>query len=102
MTLTVLSTFLSRLHWHPPVVAQTTLRVFDEMGVGAAILLTMVGMALHWRLPTVRMSAEEHVKDGKLTEQQARRRIRFYARCAPLATILGVGVLIAVMFDLSR
>lgn len=102
MNLTVLSTFLSRFYFHAPVAAQATFRVFDEMGVGAAILLTMVGVALHWRLPGLRMSAEEHVKDGKMTEGEARRRVRFYSRCAPIVTLIGVSVLIAVMFDLSQ
>jgi len=102
MTATVLSTLFNHVPLHVPVIAQTTPRVFDEMGVGAAILLTMVGMALHWRLPGLRMSVEEHVKDGDMTEAQARQRLTFYSRCAPIATLIGVGVLVAVMVDLMH
>ena len=90
----------------PPLVsallAQATTRYFDEAGIGAAILLTLTGMALHWHLPRHRMSTEEHMKDGKLTEAEARRQIRFYSWCAPIATVAGVAVLIAVLFDLTR
>lgn len=94
--------------WFHPVLAQTsflaqaTSRMFDQMGLGAAILLTVVGTILHWRLPELRMSAEESVKDSKMTEEQARRQIRFYTRCATVATFVGVAVLLVVMFDLSR
>jgi hypothetical protein len=102
MKLIMLATLIDRLSPHLPVFAQTPPRVFDEMGVGAAILLTVLGMTLHWRLPGVRMSAEENVKDSKMTEEQAHRRLRFYTRCASIATLFGVGVLIAVMFDLAQ
>ena len=77
-------------------------RVLDEMSVGAAILLTVLGMALHWQMPRRQMSYEERVKDGTMTEEEARKRIRFYMRSAPITTLLGVGVLLYVMFDLSR
>jgi hypothetical protein len=84
------------------VIAQTPTHFFDEAGIGAAILLTLTGMALHWHLPRHRMSMEERMKDGKLTEDEARRQIRFYAVCAPTATILGVVVLLAVLTDMVR
>ena len=45
---------------------------------------------------------EERMKDGKMTEEESRRQIKFYAVCAPLTTILGIVVLIAVLFDLTR
>ena len=84
------------------VLAQATPRYFDELGIGAAILLTMTGMALHWHLPRHRMSMEERMKDGKMSEEEARRQIRFYAWCAPIATVVGVVVLVAVLLDLTR
>ncbi len=83
------------------VLAQVTTRYFDEAGIGAAILLTLTGMVLHWHLPRHRMSTEEHMKDGKLTEVEARRQIRFYSWCAPIATVAGVVVLIAVLIDMT-
>jgi len=75
-------------------------KMFDEVGVGAAILLTMAGVIMHWHLPRHRMSMEEHVKDGDLTAEEARRQLRFYGWCAPLATLVGVAVLVVVLFDL--
>lgn len=102
MNIALLTILLNRLPSHGLIVAQAAPRMFDEMGVGAAILLTLLGTMLHWRLPGVRMSAEEHIKDNKMTEDQARRQLRFYKRCAMIATFLGVVVLIAVMFDLAQ
>jgi hypothetical protein len=48
------------------------------------------------------MSTEERMKDGKMSEDEARRQIKFYSWCAPIATVVGVVVLMAVMFDLTR
>jgi hypothetical protein len=73
------------------------LPVSEEMGLGIAVVLTFLGMALHWQLPRQRMAAEEEMKDGKLTEGQAKRRIRILAICAPTATICGVVLLLAVL-----
>ena len=84
------------------VLAQETTRYFDEAGIGAAILLTVTGMILHWHLPWPRMSTDEQMKDGKLTVEEARRQIRFYSWCAPIATVAGILVLEAVLLDLMR
>jgi len=84
------------------VVAELSPRLLDQMGVAAAILLTVLGVVMHWHLPRQQMSMEERVKDGKISEDQARREIRFYTRCAPIATLLGVVVLMFVLFDLSQ
>lgn len=83
------------------VLAQVAERYFDEAGIIAAILLTVTGMILHWHLPRHRMETEERMKDGKLTEDEARRQIRFYGWCAPIATGAGVLVLLAVLFDMT-
>ena len=83
-------------------VALASTKLFDEIGIGAAIVLTIAGMAMHWHLPRHRMSMEERVKDGKLTDEEARRQLRFYGWCAPVATLLGVGVLVVVLFDLTK
>jgi hypothetical protein len=81
--------------------AQITPRYFEEAGIGAAILLTVTGMLLHWHLPRHRMSVEERMKDGKMTEDEARRQIKFYTWCAPIATVMGVIVLVAVLLDIT-
>ncbi len=83
------------------MLAQAAPRYFDEAGIGAAIVLTMVGTALHWHLPRHRMSMEERMKDGKMTEEEANRQIRFLSLCAPIATVAGVLVLVAVLVDLT-
>ena len=84
------------------LLAQAPARLINEAGIAAAIVLTVTGMAMSWHLPRHRMSMEERVKDGKLTEAEAERRLRFYGWCAPVATLLGVGVLLVVLFELGR
>jgi hypothetical protein len=69
--------------------------------VAAAILLTVTGMALHWRMPGHRMSVEERMKDGDLSEDEARRRIRSYDLCAKVATMLGVIVIVMAVMELG-
>ena len=80
--------------------AQLATGIFDEVGVTAAIVLTLIGVTLHWYQPSHRMSLEERVKDGKITADEARRQILFYNRFAPVATLLGVAVLAVVLFDM--
>jgi len=76
-------------------------RWFDEYGVGAAILLTLVGTALQLYLPRHRMAAEEAIKDGKLTHEEARRQFRFYQWIATIATVSSVLILLFVLLDLA-
>jgi hypothetical protein len=83
-----------------PFLAQA--HAMDGVGIGAAILLTLIGVILSWSLPRKRMSLEEHVKDGDMTDDEARRHLRFYERCAPIATLAGVMVLLYVMYDLTH
>lgn len=66
-----------------------------EIALGAAVTLTIIGMLLHWRLPQERIAIEEQMKDGKLTEDEGRHRLRIYGFCALLSTIAGVGMLLA-------
>jgi hypothetical protein len=77
-------------------------RLLDEYGVAAAILLTLVGTALQLYIPRHEMSAEELIKDGKLTHEEAQRQTRFYRRCATFATCASVVVLVLVLLDLNR
>ena len=100
--LTLAQKFASALPATGGWLAQVPAKIFDEVGIGAAIVLTLAGMAMHWHLPRHRMSMEERMKDGKMTEKEARRQLQFYTWCAPVATLLGVAVLVVVLFDLSR
>ena len=79
--------------------AQVTLHVFSATGLMAALVLTVIGMSLHWYQPNHRMGLEERVKDGKITAEEARRQILFYTRFAPVATLLGVILLTVVLVD---
>ncbi len=84
------------------MLAQIELEIFDEFGLAAAILLSVIGMALHWWMPRHRMSVEERIKDGILTEDEGRRQIRFYQWCAPISTVIGILVLLLVLFDMGQ
>jgi hypothetical protein len=82
--------------------ALPVLPVKEEVGLGVAAFLTFVGMGLHWALPRQRMAAEELMKDGKLTEEQANRRIKIIAICAPTLTISGVLLLLTVLLYFAQ
>jgi hypothetical protein len=69
----------------------------EEIGLGLGATLTLIGVFLHWRLPSQRMNAEEEVKDGKMTEDQANRRLKVLSVCAPIATLGGVALMLTVV-----
>lgn len=76
-------------------------QLLDEMGVGVAILLTLAGIALHLYRPKHLMSVEEQVKDSRITEDEARRQMRFLRLWAPLFTLIGVALLSLAIYDLA-
>lgn len=86
---------MSLLAFIPPGPAQ-------EVGLAVGVALTLAGTALHWQLPRQRMSAEERMKDGKLTEAQAIRMIRLFSFSARLLTIAGAAILITILVELSN
>lgn len=55
----------------------------------AGVVATLVGTLAQWQFPRWRMSAEEAVKDGKLTELAARRRIGVHRWMGPSLIISG-------------
>lgn len=76
------------------LLAQFASRWNERVGFAGAALLTIAGVALSWHLPRQQMALEEQIKDGDLTEEQARRRLRLYHLCAPIATIAGMALLV--------
>ena len=84
-----------------PMVAQVSSKLFDKMGVASAILLTVARMVLRAYLPRHEMASEERMKEGKMTDVEAKRQRKFYSRCANVASLIGVAVLVAVLIDLA-
>jgi hypothetical protein len=79
-------------HVHSPLL--------DEVGIAVAVMLTLVGLGLHLYRQRHQISVEERVKDAKMTEDQARRQMRFFSFCAPAATSLGMALLALAIIDL--
>jgi len=52
--------------------------------------VTLLGVWLCWLAPHHRMSVEENAKDGRLTDEQARRKINRIAWAGPLVTFIGL------------
>jgi hypothetical protein len=102
MKWTILNVASARLAESMVFLAEGMWHLIDEIGLGVAVVLTLIGMAMFWHAPRQRMSLEEHVKDGDLTEDEARRQLRFYAWCAPLATMAGVVLLIVALYDMTE
>ncbi|MSU25579.1 MAG: hypothetical protein EXS32_17375 [Opitutus sp.] len=101
MTSTLLHYWGNTLAVAGPMVAQVSSRLFDKVGVASAILLTMAGLVLRAYLPRLQMSSEERMKDGNMTDAEARRQQKFYSRCANVASLVGVAVLVVVLFELT-
>jgi len=57
-------------------------------------VFTLVGVMAQWQLPRRRMSMEERNKDGLITEDNARLRIRLNAGLAPSFTIAGAVLMV--------
>lgn len=68
--------------WQPSMV--------QDLLLGGATLVTLVGMWLCWGAPRYRMSLEERVKDGKISAETARWRINQSQWLGPVVTTLGV------------
>jgi hypothetical protein len=82
--------------------AQASMPLLDELGLAGAVILTIVGIALHLYRARHQMSVEERVKDSRMTEEEARRQIEFLRLWAPLVTLLGVVLLALAVYDLMR
>lgn len=73
----------------PAVVVALSVLAWQEIVVGCAVVITLLGMRLCWRAPRYRMSIEERAKDGAMTEDEARRKIRFMGWFGPVVTVVG-------------
>ena len=69
----------------------------QELALGGAALVMLMGAWLCWGAPRYRMSIEERVKDGKMTDALARRRILQSLWLGPFVTIVGVALLAYVI-----
>lgn len=58
-----------------------------------AILLTLAGVWMRWRLPAYEMHAEDAVKDGKLTGVQLETRVRRMRDVSRALTLAGLALL---------
>jgi hypothetical protein len=83
-------------------IAEISSPLLDEIGIGAAIALTLLGTIVHAYLPRLRMTAEEDAKDSKLSNRDVKRRITFYSHCARFTTLVGLLVLVIVIIDFVR
>ena len=65
----------------------------SELLALVATLMLTAGAWLRWRLPWLCSDAEEDAKDKKITEAEARRRIRRLHSACPVLTFIGLGLL---------
>ena len=71
--------------------------VVRESAVVGAAVITLLGVWLCWQAQDQQTSIEERAKDGDLTEEQARRRIRLVGWFGPAVAVIGVGLLCAAV-----
>lgn len=69
--------------------------MFSQAAVlSVAVLITLSGVWMNWRAHWYRMSAEEAMKDGKLTQDQVDLRLRVFANGSRILTLAGMGLLV--------
>ena len=81
------------LHFLMAAVIALAPATVQELTLGGATLVILLGMWLCWGAPRYRMSIEESMKDGKMTARDADHRIRRSQWMGPCVTIIGVGLL---------
>ena len=69
----------------------------QELAMGGAAVVMLIGAWLCWGAPRYRMMIEERVKDGKLADDLARRRILQSQWFGPVVTSVGVALLAYVI-----
>ena len=69
----------------------------QELAMGGAATVMLIGAWLCWGAPRYRMTLEERVKDGKMTDDAARRRILQSQWTGPVVTSIGVALLAYVI-----
>ena len=86
------------LYAHPMTMALTVHpTLVPELMMGGATLIMLWGMWLCWSAQNHRMLIEEGVKDGKITADDAHRKIRRRHWIGPGLTVLGVGWLVVAI-----
>lgn len=73
----------------------------ESLGV-VAVAVTVTGLWFNWQRPAHEMEIEEAVKDGKLTTEQAWRRVRRVRRRAKVVVAAGVLLMAAALVTLVR
>jgi hypothetical protein len=74
----------------PTLLASLPPAVLQEVALAIAALVTLLGAWLCWTAPRHRMSVEERAKDGLISEDDARRKMRLRSRLGPALVIVGV------------
>jgi len=97
----ILTELMAQLPWQVPPLpaALPSVTLMKEIALGVAAAITLWGIRLSWTASDDQMSIEESVKDGRLTDEQARRKIRQLAWFGPLVTLAGVTFLCAVLLQ---
>jgi uncharacterized membrane-anchored protein YhcB (DUF1043 family) len=76
--------------------------MLDEVGLAVIVVITIGSILLRLYVPHHRMGVEEHMKNGKITEDEARRQVKFLETCANVLTLIGVALLVLVLFDMAK
>jgi hypothetical protein len=64
---------------------------------GGGVGLMLIGLYLRWRLNDDCMTTEERAKEGRLTAEQARRRMTILRLSGPIVILLGLALFAFVL-----
>ena len=79
------------------VLAALAPSVRQEICLLFAAGVTLLGAWMCWHAPRQQMSIEENTKDGRITAEQARQRIRLVGIAGPIVTLAGFALIAAVL-----
>lgn len=63
------------------------------------VLCMLLALYLRWRLPHESMTVEEYAKERRLTERQARQRVKIVRFGGPLAVALGLAAFAMIFWE---
>lgn len=69
------------------------LTITQDVVLIAGVGVTILGTRFCWTAPRYRMSMEEHAKDGKITEDEARKKIARMNWFGPAVVVLGFALI---------
>lgn len=71
---------------------------YERAAFIAGVIFMLLGAYLRWRLPYERMAVEEYEKERRMTEEQARQRVKLIRYAGPISVLIGLALFTLVLW----